>query len=88
MRPDPKLKVSFVCLKKFLFLTNDFTSSGTSLNQELYYKISCQKDEGYCLSVANCTVSTSEDQKDSYTIIDGQGCTNEPSLFEHVEVIF
>lgn len=63
-------------------------SLGTNLNQELYYKISCQKDEGYCLFVANCTVSTSADQSDSYTIIDDKGCTNEPTLFEHVEVCF
>ncbi|KAI6238780.1 ZP domain-containing protein [Aphelenchoides fujianensis] len=60
---------------------------GTNLNQELYYKISCKQEKGYCLLVANCTVSGSADQADAYAIIDANGCTNEPSLFEHVEYV-
>ncbi|KAI6197597.1 ZP domain-containing protein [Aphelenchoides besseyi] len=60
---------------------------GTNLNQELYYKISCKQDKGYCLYVSNCTVSTNDDQSDGYEIIDHNGCTNEPSLFEHVEYL-
>lgn len=77
----PKLKVDSSWLVGWLT-----GRLGTNLNQELYYKITCHKDEGYCLLVANCTVSTGSDQKDPYIIIDSQGCTTEPSLFEHVEV--
>jgi hypothetical protein len=36
--------------------------------------------------VSNCTAATNAQQSDSYTIIDGNGCTNEPSLFEDVKV--
>lgn len=84
MQTGQKLKV--LLFFTFIVIVDLFMCLGTSLNQELYYKISCQKDEGYCLFVSNCTVSTSVEQSDSYTIIDNKGCTNEPSLFEHVEV--
>uniref|UniRef100_A0A7E5A0P6 ZP domain-containing protein n=1 Tax=Panagrellus redivivus TaxID=6233 RepID=A0A7E5A0P6_PANRE len=59
---------------------------GTQLNSELYYKIRCETRKGYCLQVSNCTV-TSAGQPKPYPIIDGAGCTNEPSLFEHVEYL-
>lgn len=59
--------------------------TGTSLNSELYYKIKCDSVDGYCLKVSNCTVSGSKKQK-PILIIDQNGCTNEPSLFEHVQV--
>uniref|UniRef100_A0AC35FKY0 ZP domain-containing protein n=1 Tax=Panagrolaimus sp. PS1159 TaxID=55785 RepID=A0AC35FKY0_9BILA len=57
--------------------------SGISLNTELYYKIKCEKREGYCLKVNNCTV-TGQGQK-PYSVIDENGCTKEPSLFHHVQ---
>lgn len=61
------------------------------MNQELYYKIKCKSETGYCLMVSNCTVSVdSSEQKTEkpYQIIDEKGCTKEPSLFEHVQVKF
>lgn len=58
--------------------------SGTSLHQELFYKIHCKQEPGYCLFVSNCTVSAGSEPP--YEIIDRQGCTTEPSLFEHVRV--
>uniref|UniRef100_A0AC34FX96 ZP domain-containing protein n=1 Tax=Panagrolaimus sp. ES5 TaxID=591445 RepID=A0AC34FX96_9BILA len=59
--------------------------TGTSLNTELYYKIKCEKKEGFCLKVSNCTV-TGQGQK-PYPVIDAVGCTKEPSLFEHVQYV-
>uniref|UniRef100_A0A915CX39 ZP domain-containing protein n=1 Tax=Ditylenchus dipsaci TaxID=166011 RepID=A0A915CX39_9BILA len=58
---------------------------GTSLNQELYYKIKCKPENGYCLRVSNCTVSPDSPDQKPYSIIDELGCTKEPSLFEHVQ---
>lgn len=55
------------------------------MNSELYYQIKCKPEEGYCLHVGNCTVSG--EGKEPYRIIDENGCTKEPSLFEHVQVI-
>ncbi|OZC10962.1 hypothetical protein X798_02106 [Onchocerca flexuosa] len=59
--------------------------SGTNLNSELYYKIKCNQEKGYCLHVANCTVKSDKENMESYRIIDENGCTLEPSLFEHVQ---
>ncbi|KAM3727324.1 Cuticlin-3 [Dirofilaria immitis] len=59
--------------------------SGTNLNSELYYKIKCNKEKGYCLHVANCTVKSDRENMEPYRIIDENGCTLEPSLFEHVQ---
>uniref|UniRef100_A0A1I8F1D9 ZP domain-containing protein n=2 Tax=Wuchereria bancrofti TaxID=6293 RepID=A0A1I8F1D9_WUCBA len=59
--------------------------SGTNLNSELYYKIKCNKEKGYCLHVANCTVKSDRESTEPYLIIDENGCTLEPSLFEHVQ---
>ncbi|CAD5234799.1 unnamed protein product [Bursaphelenchus xylophilus] len=59
--------------------------TGTNLHQELYYKIQCKSEKGYCLFVSNCTVSTGNEKP--YEIIDGNGCTTEPSLFEHVKYL-
>lgn len=59
---------------------------GTNLNSELYYKIKCNKENGYCLHVANCTVKSDDENMQPYHIIDENGCTLEPSLFEHVQV--
>ncbi|KAH7726177.1 Protein F46G11.6 [Aphelenchoides avenae] len=59
--------------------------TGTSLNQELYYKIKCRSEPNYCLWVTNCTVSTEAPEQKPYPIIDENGCTTEPSLFEHVQ---
>jgi len=61
--------------------------SGTTLNQELYYRIKCEPYDGYCLVVSNCSVSAgrgAQEQQKPYAIIDENGCTKEPSLFEHV----
>lgn len=38
--------------------------------------------------VSNCTVSNNLPDQKPYKIIDERGCTKEPSLFEHVEVLF
>jgi len=57
-----------------------------TLDQELYYKISCEPVKGYCLRVSNCSVTTDAPGQKPYLIIDGRGCTTEPSLFEHVQV--
>jgi len=60
--------------------------SGASLHTSLYYRIACDPGadrENYCLSVTNCTVSGPGEEP--YPIIDEQGCTLEPWLFEHVE---
>ncbi|VDK83646.1 unnamed protein product [Onchocerca ochengi] len=59
--------------------------SGTNLNSELYYKIKCDIEKGYCLHVANCTVKSDKKNMEPYRIIDEHGCTLEPSLFEHVQ---
>ena len=96
-----------------------------TLDQELYYKISCERVEGYCLRHLECPfplklifsgsaiarsvlgwkggfgdlcfgtscqwafpiikVSTEAAGSKPYLIIDGRGCTTEPSLFEHVQ---
>uniref|UniRef100_A0A0M3I112 ZP domain-containing protein n=1 Tax=Ascaris lumbricoides TaxID=6252 RepID=A0A0M3I112_ASCLU len=58
---------------------------GTNLNSELYYKIKCEPERGYCLHVGNCTVSGDGPGQQAYPIIDEDGCTKEPSLFEHVQ---
>lgn len=60
--------------------------SGANLHTSLYYRIACEAGadkDNYCLSVSNCTVSGPGE--DPYPIIDEQGCTLEPWLFEHVE---
>ncbi|CAK5017472.1 unnamed protein product [Meloidogyne enterolobii] len=59
--------------------------SDVTLDQELYYKISCEPVKGYCLRVSNCSVTTDAPGQKPYLIIDGRGCTTEPSLFEHVQ---
>uniref|UniRef100_A0A914RUF2 ZP domain-containing protein n=1 Tax=Parascaris equorum TaxID=6256 RepID=A0A914RUF2_PAREQ len=59
---------------------------GTNLNSELYYKIKCEPERGYCLHVGNCTVSGDGPGQQAYPIIDQDGCTKEPSLFEHVQL--
>uniref|UniRef100_A0A0N5AHX9 ZP domain-containing protein n=1 Tax=Syphacia muris TaxID=451379 RepID=A0A0N5AHX9_9BILA len=59
--------------------------SGTNLYSELYYKITCEKENGYCLHVSNCTVSGDGTNQKPYQVIDENGCTTEPSLFEHVQ---
>ncbi|KAI1730927.1 zona pellucida-like domain-containing protein [Ditylenchus destructor] len=59
--------------------------TGTSLNQELYYKIKCKPETGYCLKVSNCSVTTDAPEQKPYPIIDESGCTTESSLFEHVQ---
>ncbi|VDN05561.1 unnamed protein product [Thelazia callipaeda] len=59
--------------------------SGTNLHSKLYYKIKCNVQKGYCLHVANCTVNSDEKDAQAYRIIDENGCTTEPSLFEHYE---
>uniref|UniRef100_A0A914GWU6 ZP domain-containing protein n=1 Tax=Globodera rostochiensis TaxID=31243 RepID=A0A914GWU6_GLORO len=62
-----------------------------TLDQELFYKIRCEAERGYCLRVSNCTVRAEDGSGQrgggsaSYPIIDGRGCTTEPSLFEHVQ---
>uniref|UniRef100_A0AC34RTP2 ZP domain-containing protein n=1 Tax=Panagrolaimus sp. JU765 TaxID=591449 RepID=A0AC34RTP2_9BILA len=61
--------------------------SGTSLNTELFYKIKCEKRDGYCLQVSNCTVQGDVKTQKPYPIIDRNGCTFEPSLFEHVQYL-
>uniref|UniRef100_A0A915N2A8 ZP domain-containing protein n=1 Tax=Meloidogyne javanica TaxID=6303 RepID=A0A915N2A8_MELJA len=61
------------------------TLPDVTLDQELYYKISCEPVKGYCLRVSNCSVTTDAPGQKPYLIIDGRGCTTEPSLFEHVQ---
>ncbi|VDM36578.1 unnamed protein product [Toxocara canis] len=58
---------------------------GTNLNSELYYKVKCEPEPGYCLHVGNCTVSGDGPGQEPYAVIDEDGCTKEPSLFEHVQ---
>uniref|UniRef100_A0A1I7Z5G2 ZP domain-containing protein n=1 Tax=Steinernema glaseri TaxID=37863 RepID=A0A1I7Z5G2_9BILA len=58
--------------------------SGTTLNTQLYYKIKCKPAKGFCLNVSNCTVSGEGPGQKPYAVIDENGCTTEPSLFEHV----
>ncbi|KAE9553312.1 hypothetical protein FO519_003478 [Halicephalobus sp. NKZ332] len=61
--------------------------TGTSLDTELYYKIKCKPEPGYCLKVSNCTVTGEGKNQKPYPIIDENGCTKEPSLFEHVQYL-
>jgi hypothetical protein len=60
-----------------------YNNLGTTLHQQLYYKISCKREPNYCLVVRNCTVSSPTSEP--YPIIDDYGCTLEPKLFEHVQ---
>lgn len=74
---------------RLVFIFQNFHNlkfSGTNLNSELYYKIKCDKQKGYCLHVANCTVKSDTENTKPYRIINENGCTLEPSLFEHVQV--
>ncbi|KAK6759582.1 hypothetical protein RB195_021264 [Necator americanus] len=58
--------------------------TGTALDVELYYGIRCQMHDGYCLSVSNCTISSDEAGFKPYPIIDENGCSLEPSLYDNV----
>ncbi|CAJ0610289.1 unnamed protein product [Cylicocyclus nassatus] len=61
--------------------------SGTALDVELYYKIQCNPHDGYCLLVANCTLSSDEAGFKPYPIIDKLGCSLESSLYDNVEYL-
>ncbi|KAL6725046.1 hypothetical protein Aduo_019871 [Ancylostoma duodenale] len=58
--------------------------TGTALDVVLYYSIQCQAQDGYCLSVSNCTISSDEAGFKPYPIIDEDGCSLEPSLYDDV----
>uniref|UniRef100_A0A1I7XU37 ZP domain-containing protein n=1 Tax=Heterorhabditis bacteriophora TaxID=37862 RepID=A0A1I7XU37_HETBA len=60
--------------------------SGTALDVQLFYSIRCERVEGFCLIVSNCTVSADEPGFKPYAIIDQNGCTLEPSLYEDIRV--
>ncbi|KHJ99628.1 hypothetical protein OESDEN_00399 [Oesophagostomum dentatum] len=59
--------------------------TGTALDVVLYYSIHCTPQDGYCLSVANCTISSDEPGFKPYPIIDESGCSLEPSLYDNVK---
>ncbi|KAL7079790.1 hypothetical protein ACQ4LE_001349 [Meloidogyne hapla] len=79
---DPEAKCSFRVHVKG---PNGAEVKDVTLDQELYYKISCEPVKGYCLRVSNCSVTTDAPGQKPYLIIDGRGCTTEPSLFKHVQ---
>ncbi|KAK5974799.1 ZP domain-containing protein [Trichostrongylus colubriformis] len=58
--------------------------TGTALDVILFYKIRCEAEDGYCLSVANCTISSEEPGFKPYAIIDENGCSLESSLYDDV----
>uniref|UniRef100_A0A0K0D1W1 ZP domain-containing protein n=1 Tax=Angiostrongylus cantonensis TaxID=6313 RepID=A0A0K0D1W1_ANGCA len=60
--------------------------TGTALDVVLYYSIRCEPQDGYCLSVTNCTISTDEPGFKPYPMIDQNGCSLEPSLYDDVTV--
>ncbi|CAD6194320.1 unnamed protein product [Caenorhabditis auriculariae] len=59
--------------------------SGTSLDDELYYKISCKPLAGHCLQVINCTLSSDEPGFRPFPIIDDNGCSLDDSLYKNVQ---
>ncbi|KAE9418322.1 hypothetical protein Angca_001213, partial [Angiostrongylus cantonensis] len=56
--------------------------TGTALDVVLYYSIRCEPQDGYCLSVTNC--NTDEPGFKPYPMIDQNGCSLEPSLYDDV----
>ncbi|VDL77489.1 unnamed protein product [Nippostrongylus brasiliensis] len=58
--------------------------TGTALDVVLYYSIRCEEREGYCLMVANCTISSDEAGFKPYPIINENGCSLESSLYDDV----
>uniref|UniRef100_A0A7I4Z652 ZP domain-containing protein n=1 Tax=Haemonchus contortus TaxID=6289 RepID=A0A7I4Z652_HAECO len=59
--------------------------TGVTLDIELFYSIRCEAHDNYCLSVANCTISSGEPNLKPYAIIDENGCSLESSLYDDVK---
>ncbi|CAB3399519.1 unnamed protein product [Caenorhabditis bovis] len=66
---------------------NGVAVMGTSLDDELYYKIKCKPLANNCLQVVNCTLSSDEPGFKPYPIIDENGCSLDDSLFKHVTYV-